>query len=129
MAYVEYGNEWIEYEQNFKKGKFNFNTRECVKEIESNLIQKVKSYRESLVKKKETKRKINKLIEENPDKIVTMQDSLDAGNCHVGTERFKEKYFPDRDLQENPVTVGELAKYKERTGVKQVLLEKYKELK
>lgn len=57
------------------------------------------------------------ILEVAPDDfIITIEDSLDAGNCLPGTERFISEYFPGR----TSCTVGELKKYSDNYNVMRI---------
>lgn len=61
----------------------------------------------------------NELWDElNPNEIITINDSLEAGNCEPGTLRFREENFPGK----NEVTVAELKDFaEENPNVRRVL--------
>lgn len=61
----------------------------------------------------------HEILEEIPDDmVVTIQDSLDAGNCLPGTESFAREFFPGR----TKITAGELKKYSNNPNVMRVFL-------
>ena len=61
-------------------------------------------------------------MEEIPDDLViSIQDSLDAGNCQPGTESFRDQYFPGK----TETTAGELKKFASNKDVIRVLLYMY----
>jgi hypothetical protein len=51
------------------------------------------------------------------DAVVTVQDSIDVGNCEVGTRNFLDKYFPGKE----EVTVRDLMPYVLDYGVRRVI--------
>jgi len=47
------------------------------------------------------------LCEQHGDEVVTVDDSLEAGNCRYGTTEFRDFYFASRDS----LTIRELVPY------------------
>ena len=60
---------------------------------------------------------MKKFVEKHSDYIVTIEDSLAAGNCRLGTEHFRDQYFPGREN----VTLQELSKYASQHAVTMVI--------
>jgi len=76
------------------KDILNFNFRQCV-------VHALRNYSRRLEEKL-----VNEFIVSNADKIkVTMQDSLNAGNCEAGTIGFIQRYFGINPKRED-YTIG-----------------------
>ena len=67
---------------------------------------------------------LTKLAETHGDVEVTRDDSLKSGNCSWGTDEFIETHFKRR----KHVTVRDLVRYIEDSGVQSVLAYKFRQL-
>lgn len=63
------------------------------------------------------KERFHELLEKFADLELSVQDSVDAGNCEPGTDRFVRRHFPGRQT----VTVRELSQHLGVWGVQRVL--------
>lgn len=88
---------------------FNVNTHEgwCIKDLHIEKSDKIQTLKEALFQYKKIKLKqLKKQVktEAKLNKLVTIDDSVKAGNCLTGTMHFKNKYFPNTQA----VTIKEI---------------------
>lgn len=77
--------DYIEFENVVPLSKFLSERNSLIDNVKQNLREKIKSYIEMTKKKRD---KENVIEELNDDIEVSLNDSLEAGNCKVGTESF-----------------------------------------
>ncbi len=110
--------EFIEYELEVNKILFFGAKEKYFTQIKKSLSKKVRKTAMICIRSGFKMLKANLEIENLPDDItISIQDSLDAGNCLPGTQKFVDKYFPGQ----TETTAGELKKFA-RSDVRRVLL-------
>ena len=71
-------------------------------------MDKLKKDIKTYLQNKEIDEKIKKFIEEYPDVHITVEDSIEAGNCEFGTQQFAEKHLSKEILDRGYITTKEL---------------------
>ena len=101
-------NSYEEYELSINKLLFFGDEEKWFKEAQKGLNRKLRKSVTYEIRKILEDRKNQEILEEIPDDLViSIQDSLDAGNCQPGTEAFRDQYFPGK----TETTAGELKKF------------------
>jgi len=101
---------------------------DAVKDASSNAyryaLDKLKKDIKTYLQNKEIDEKIKKFIEEYPDVHITVEDSIEAGNCEFGTQQFAEKHLSKEILDRGYVTTKELWELRDRDwyNVRRVLV-------
>lgn len=108
--------EFIEYELEVSKLLFFGAKEKYFTQTKKSLAKKVRQTAMLYIRSAFKMLKAN-LIENLSDDIISIQDSLDAGNCLPGTLDFRDKYFPEQ----TETTAGELKKF-DHSDVRRVLL-------
>ncbi len=99
---------YVEYELAVTKVLYQLDSATQFEEVRKGLAQKVRRDVMSRARQWIANVKDQTILEAIPDEmVVTIDDSLDAGNCRPGTEAFVSQYFPGQ----TQTTVGELKKY------------------
>lgn len=93
---------YIEYTLEIPKILFLMRKEEYIKEIWAGLKRKA---RKRVIDAIKAQKEIEELI--GDDVIITVEDSVKAGNCRNGTEMFQKEYFPGRES----VTSGEIKNF------------------
>ena len=120
---IETDNSYEEYELSVNKLLFFGDEEKWFKEAKKGLKNKLRSGATYEIRKILEGRKNQEILEEIPDDLViTIQDSLDSGNCQPGTETFRDQHFPGK----TETTAGELKKFASNNkDVMRVLLYMY----
>lgn len=115
--------EYEEYELSVNKLLFFGDEEKWFKEAQNGLKRKLRKSVAYNINSVLADRKNQEILEEIPDDLViSIQDSLDAGNCQPGTEAFRNQYFPGK----TETTAGELKKFASNNkDVMRVLLYMY----
>lgn len=104
----ELDNLYEEYELSVKKLLFFGDEEKWFDEARKGLIRKLRKSITYDIRSVLEDRNNQKILEEIPDELViSIQDSLDSGNCRPGTESFRDRYFPGK----TETTAGELKKF------------------
>ena len=104
----EIDNLYEEYELSVKKLLFFGDEEKWFDEARKGLIRKLRKSITYDIRSVLEDRNNQKILEEIPDELViSIQDSLDSGNCRPGTESFRDRYFPGK----TETTAGELKKF------------------
>lgn len=119
---IETDNSYEEYELSVNKLLFFGDEEKWFKEAKKGLKNKLRSGATYEIRKILEGRRNQEILEEIPDDLViTIQDSLDSGNCQPGTEAFRDQHFPGK----TETTAGELKKFASNRDVMHVLLHIY----
>ena len=116
-------NDYEEYELSVNKLLFFGDEEQWFKEAKKGLKRKLRRSVSYAIKNKLKDRNNQKILEEIPDEmVISIQDSLNSGNCRIGTENFRNQYFPGK----TETTAGELKKFASNNkDVMRVLLYMY----
>lgn len=116
-------NSYEEYELSVNKLLFFGDEEKWFKEAQKGLNRKLRKSVAYGIESVLEDRKNQEILEEIPDDLViSIQDSLDAGNCQPGTEAFRDQYFPGK----TETKAGELKKFASNNkDVMRVLLYMY----
>ena len=116
-------NSYEEYELSINKLLFFGDEEKWFKEAQKGLNRKLRKSVAYGIESVLEDRKNQEILEEIPDDLViSIQDSLDAGNCQPGTEAFRDQYFPGK----TETKAGELKKFASNNkDVMRVLLYMY----
>ena len=93
--------------------------------------QKAREHQIMLATKDEQITQVKRLLEVHKDEYLTLQDSLDAGNCKPGTEAFVERFFGKEILAEGKIAIEAILKHDQvnkilrNSAFRQVVLHKY----
>jgi len=98
--------EWIDYEENFSVLEwFSKEVDEWKEYFRSKLLTKARQ--DYVYARQRAGIDTRRLMEQNREVRICVQDSLDVGNCPVGTQQFIEKYRIEAD-EDGCTTIGEL---------------------
>lgn len=114
---IEYDSPWMEYEWSVNKVCYLLDKEKHINEAVQGLRDKIKDDIRMSQLRKIRVTDILEYINNNPHLTVTVEDSVAAGNCEVGTKRFRDKYFPGRD----EVRLEELAQHVNDYTVQRVI--------
>jgi len=104
--------ELIEYYDNLIGKDLENEINEIIKKCKRGTFRKLKDSIRNYLKMKKIEKSIEDFIEENPDIKVTIQDSVDAGNCESGTKAFVEQHIPQEIQEQGYITIKELWNYR-----------------
>lgn len=111
-------NKYIEYELEVPKLLFFLDKEEQFAKVRKGLANKIRCAVHAATRLFIGGYNDKVVLEEIPDdKVVTLQDSLDSGNCQPGTQAFVSRYFPGK----TETTAGELKKFAGNSDVMRVL--------
>lgn len=100
--------KYIDYET--QEGVFLFFSKtieEWKKYFQSKILKKLRKDYVFVCKEERLKKNIIVEMGKNPRKVVTIQDSLDQGNCEYGTRQFLNRY----GINGNTITISELVNH------------------
>lgn len=106
-----------EYEEIVPQLSFGYDWKPIHERLTKALHKKRRKALLSVLKIRRANKSINAFVETHPQIEVFIHDSVDAGNCRLGTYRFRDQYFPGK----NSVTLAELAKYASQHHVATVI--------
>lgn len=109
----EMADPWIGYELSIPEREYWKEPGEYVKAIIDLTLTKERKQWVLQERRRRQNQKFEDWVEENKDLTITIKDSISAGNCEVGTTRFRDRHFPGRD----EVRVEELKPYLNNYGV------------
>jgi hypothetical protein len=112
-----YGTSILEYEETFPIIIYNCHPDNCIRQVIKGLKNKMKQDIKYEIEQRKKVEDLLEFINNNPDKVVTIEDSIAAGNCRFGTENFRDEYFPGRE----EVTLKDLEPYINKYDVQRVV--------
>ena len=112
-----HGGEWTEFEVVVPKVLYLLDPSARLAEARKGLARKVREDVTRRASQWADRVKDRSILEAIPnDLVVTLDDSLAAGNCRPGTEDFVSQYFPGQ----TQTTAGELKKYADNYNVMRI---------
>ena len=113
----EHRGEYVEFELIVPKFMYALNKATYLTEVRKGLAKKVKEDVTWQVRQWINKVNDQAILEAIPDDmVVTIDDSLDAGNCRPGTEDFINRFFPGQ----TQATARELKKHESNYNVMRI---------
>ncbi len=106
-----------EFELVVPKALYLLDSGNYIDQVRKGLAKKVRADVKNRVRQWARRMEDKAILEEIPDdRLVTVDDSLEAGNCLPGTEAFVQKFFPGR----SSVKAEELKKYADNYSVMRI---------
>lgn len=90
---------------------------ELENELREHAHQKWENDLEMLVQEEAKEKLIAEFCESNPGMLISISDSMAAGNCEPGTRNFTDKYFEGKE----EVSLSDLSKYQKLPNVGRVI--------
>lgn len=106
--------QYVEYETRISKILYALDPGEAIADLRKGLARKVRDDIAYFARQRVENIDEKDLLESVPDDlVVTLEDSLAAGNCRPGTEDFVQEHFPGQ----SETTAKELKKYADNRNV------------
>jgi len=125
IAQTKMNRQWYEFEKIVSKIEFALNEEKTLRSMFLRILEKINYDKKRQYEKQEEIKHVKSLLRKHSSEDLTIQDSIDAGNCEVGTRNFIKNFNIKRDSLKCGTILKSYPKMIEDYQFRRVVLKKF----